>query len=76
LPFPSGFFTSASALDVLEHVPDENDLLAEIRRVLAPGGALIVTAPRRHIFSFLDPGQREVPVPADSSRRLLVALRS
>jgi SAM-dependent methyltransferase/UDP-N-acetylglucosamine transferase subunit ALG13 len=63
LPFPAGFFTSASALDVLEHVPDENALLAEIRRVLAPGGTLIVTVPQRHIFSFLDPDNAKFRFP-------------
>src|SRR5215213_2269387 len=34
LPFPTGFFASISALDVLEHVPDEDAMLDEIRRVL------------------------------------------
>lgn len=55
LPFRSGAFSSATALDVLEHVPDEAALLSEFHRVLAPGGLLLVTVPARHLFSFLDP---------------------
>jgi SAM-dependent methyltransferase len=55
LHFATGEFGSVSLLDVLEHVRDEAGVLAEIWRVLAPGGLLIVTVPQRHIFSFLDP---------------------
>ncbi|MFV0259818.1 MAG: radical SAM protein [Acidimicrobiales bacterium] len=55
LPFAAGAFTSVSMLDVLEHVWDEQAVLAEVRRVLVPGGRLVVTVPRRHWLSFLDP---------------------
>ena len=53
--YEAGAFTSVSVLDVLEHVADEHRLLAEVHRVLAPGGTLVVTVPRRHVFSWLDP---------------------
>ena len=55
LPYPDGAFDSASLLDVLEHCPDEDALLAQVRRVLRPGGVLVVTVPARHAFSWLDP---------------------
>ncbi|MFV0524754.1 MAG: methyltransferase domain-containing protein [Acidimicrobiales bacterium] len=55
LPFPDAAFTSVSMLDSLEHVWDESAVLAEVRRVLAPGGHLVVTVPRRHWLGFLDP---------------------
>ncbi len=48
IPFPSGTFDRALIFDVVEHLfPWELDLcLADIRRVLRPGGAVIVhTAP-------------------------------
>lgn len=44
LPFVSGGFDLVTVLDVLEHVDDEA-ALAEIRRVLRPGGALVISVP-------------------------------
>ena len=55
LPYSDGSFSSVSLLDVLEHCPDEDDLLSEVRRVLRPGGVLVLTVPARHLFSWLDP---------------------
>src|SRR5438094_10076790 len=43
LPWPAGAFDAVVAAEVLEHVVDTNHLLAEIARVLRPGGALVVT---------------------------------
>lgn len=56
-------FDSVSLLDVLEHAPDEGRLLDEVYRVLAPGGLLVLTAPRRHVFSFLDPDNAKFRFP-------------
>jgi SAM-dependent methyltransferase/UDP-N-acetylglucosamine transferase subunit ALG13 len=55
LPYPDACFSSVSLLDVLEHCPNEDDLLAEVRRVLRPRGLLVLTVPARHVFSWLDP---------------------
>jgi SAM-dependent methyltransferase len=55
LPYPDRHFSSVSLLDALEHCPSEDDLLREIRRVLRPGGLLVLTVPARHPFSWLDP---------------------
>jgi SAM-dependent methyltransferase len=55
LPFGDAAFSSVALLDVLEHCADESALLAEAFRVLRPGGTLVVTVPRRHVFSWLDP---------------------
>jgi SAM-dependent methyltransferase len=63
LGFAAGEFSSVSMLDVLEHVRDEGAVLDEVRRVLAPGGLLIVTVPQRHIFSFLDPDNAKFRFP-------------
>jgi SAM-dependent methyltransferase len=56
-------FGSVSMLDVLEHVPDAAGLLAEVHRILEPGGLLVLTVPRRHVFSFLDPDNAKFRLP-------------
>lgn len=45
VPFSSGSFAAALALDVLEHHPHPERLLAEISRLLEDEGTLIVTVP-------------------------------
>jgi ubiquinone/menaquinone biosynthesis C-methylase UbiE len=47
IPFPDDTFDLALLNEVLEHVPDETKALVEIRRVLRPGGRLVVFAPNR-----------------------------
>lgn len=56
LPFEDEYFDTISILDVLEHVGDQKSVLDEIFRVLKNEGYLIVTVPKKHIFSFLDVG--------------------
>lgn len=46
LPFPDRTFTRVMAAEVLEHVPDDRAVVAELARVLTPGGLLAVTVPR------------------------------
>jgi SAM-dependent methyltransferase len=45
LPFEDGVFDLVAATDVLEHVAAEEQALRELRRVAAPGGALLLTVP-------------------------------
>ena len=45
LPFPDAAFDLVCALDIVEHVGDDDRALAELARVAAPGGALLVSAP-------------------------------
>lgn len=50
LPFRSGAFDVVVTLETIEHVLDPDGLLQEARRVLAPGGALILSTPRLDSF--------------------------
>lgn len=46
LPFTDASFDRVICAEVLEHIPDYRNMLAEIRRVLKPGGVLAVSVPR------------------------------
>jgi methionine biosynthesis protein MetW len=45
LPFKNNFFDAIFCGEVIEHVYSTDQLLSEIRRVLAPGGIAIITTP-------------------------------
>lgn len=52
LPFPDGAFDAVLNCGVLEHVEDEARALAELRRVLRPGGRLFTYhLPNRHAYT-------------------------
>lgn len=46
LPFPDASVDRVIASEVLEHIPDDVPAMAEIARVLKPGGKAVVTVPR------------------------------
>jgi SAM-dependent methyltransferase len=46
LPFADGEFDRVVAAEVLEHIPDDTRAIAELVRVLRPGGTMAVTVPR------------------------------
>src|SRR5271168_3942110 len=45
LPFADGAFDLVCALDIIEHVDDDDCALGELSRVTKPGGALLISAP-------------------------------
>lgn len=47
LPFPDRYFDGVLLNEVLEHVEDQRRALSELRRVLVPGGLLVVFSPNR-----------------------------
>jgi SAM-dependent methyltransferase len=57
LPFSDGTFDLVTTLDVIEHIDDDVAALVELRRVLRPGGTLLVAVPA---FMFLWGKQDEV----------------
>ncbi|MEX2237103.1 MAG: class I SAM-dependent methyltransferase [Dehalococcoidia bacterium] len=54
LPFAAQSFDGLLCLDVLEHIPDASAVVAEISRVLRPGGLLVLTVPNRGVLRKLD----------------------
>jgi len=46
LPFPDGAFDKVICAEVLEHLPDDSSAMAELSRVLRPGGLLAISVPR------------------------------
>lgn len=57
LPFANEIFDCVTCIEVLEHIPSDlrAQSLAEIRRVLRPGGRLVLRVPHAGTFAFLDP---------------------
>jgi SAM-dependent methyltransferase len=45
LPFPDGAFDLVCALDIVEHVDDDDGALAELSRVAAVGAVLLMSVP-------------------------------
>ena len=45
LPFPDGAFDEVIFSQVIEHIPPKPQIMGEIRRVLKPGGRLIIGTP-------------------------------
>lgn len=58
LPFRDGAFDRVLAAEVLEHLPDDRAALAEIARVLSPGGLLAVSVPHADYPLLWDPINR------------------
>jgi SAM-dependent methyltransferase len=68
-PFPEGHFDAVLFLDVIEHIHPRVEVLREIRRVLKPGGRLLISGPNRDtswrrrlrqagLFAFSDPDHK------------------
>lgn len=61
-PLASGAYDLAASFETIEHVQDATGLVAELRRILKPGGRLVISTPNRmgptphhvHDFGFAD----------------------
>jgi len=57
-PFPNAFFDRVLMTEVLEHLPDDEQALTEVWRVLKPGGVLALTVPHDRYPYWYDPINR------------------
>ena len=66
LPFADASVDLVLCLEVLEHIPAElrPGAIAEMRRVLRPGGRLLLTTPHRGLFGWMDPENLRFRLPA------------
>lgn len=56
LPFEDEHFDLVTAISLIEHVPDQEQMLREALRVLKKGGELVMQFPNRHFFMELHSG--------------------
>jgi SAM-dependent methyltransferase len=51
IPYPDGAFAHAVCFETVEHVADDIAFIRELRRVIAPGGHLLISTPNRAVTS-------------------------
>ena len=70
LPLAESTVDVVANLQVIEHLWDQEGFLAECRRVLRPGGRLLLTTPNRLTFS---PGRDSTAAGATTTGRIVTA---
>ena len=55
MPFADGAFDRVVVIDLLEHVRDDTRCVAELARILRPGGELVVNTPHAKTLSLVRP---------------------
>jgi SAM-dependent methyltransferase len=72
LPFPAGSFDAAASLGVIEYLHDDTGMLAELSRVTAPNGFVLLAVTNRYAYNLV----LEKPLLALRKRRRAVRLLS
>lgn len=53
IPLPDASIDLAVSFETIEHLSDQDAMLAELRRVLRPGGLLLISSPNKAVYSDL-----------------------
>lgn len=51
MDFPDASFDAVVSFETIEHIAEQSETLAEFRRVLKPGGLMIISSPNRKTYS-------------------------
>ncbi|WP_235839902.1 methyltransferase domain-containing protein [Derxia lacustris] len=62
IPFAAAEFDMVVSFETLEHLAEQEEMLAEIRRVLKPGGLLVISTPDRAVYARTDGGHNQFHV--------------
>jgi SAM-dependent methyltransferase len=62
LPLPDAAFDLIVSFETIEHLAAQREMLAELRRVLAPGGVLLLSSPNQPAYAALGPARNEFHV--------------
>ncbi|MCF7821137.1 MAG: class I SAM-dependent methyltransferase [Mariprofundaceae bacterium] len=66
LPFADASFETVVSMEVLEHVPDMNGMIREIKRVLKPGGHWLISVPSVTLRSWYEMSREHRPYYCDA----------
>jgi O-antigen biosynthesis protein len=72
LPFDAGRFEVVVCFEVIEHVEGQDEVIAELARVLAPGGVLAISSPNRDVYPAGNPHHLHEYVPDELCAALAV----
>ena len=62
LPLPDDGVDVVVSFETIEHLSEQAAMLAEFRRVLAPGGVLVISSPNKPVYSGEEPFENEFHV--------------